>query len=116
MAMAGWTFTTPYSHSRFTGRPVDLALIGLVFSTIASIITMVNLITSWRFLRGRGARYQKELFPIFLIAVFISLRMLLLCSPILTAGFIMLIADRHYSTAFFTVRAGGDILLFQHMF
>jgi heme/copper-type cytochrome/quinol oxidase subunit 1 len=37
-------------------------------------------------------------------------------SPILNAGLFMLIGDRHFSTAFFTVRAGGDILLFQHIF
>lgn len=114
--MAGWTFTTPFSHSRFTGRAVDMALVGLVFSTITSIMTTINLISTWRFLRGRGARYQRELFPIFLISVFISLRLLLAVSPILTAGFIMLIADRHFYTAFFTVRAGGDVLLFQHIF
>jgi heme/copper-type cytochrome/quinol oxidase subunit 1 len=28
----------------------------------------------------------------------------------------MLMADRHFYTSFFTVRAGGDILLFQHIF
>ena len=37
-------------------------------------------------------------------------------SPILNAGLIMLMADRHFATAFFTVRAGGDLLLFQHLF
>jgi heme/copper-type cytochrome/quinol oxidase subunit 1 len=116
MTMAGWTFTTPFSHSRFTGRAVDMALVGLIFATLASIMTTINLIATWRFLRGRGARYQRELFPIFLIAVFISLRLLLAVSPILTAGFVMLLADRHFFTAFFTVRAGGDILLFQHIF
>jgi hypothetical protein len=116
MTMAGWTFTTPFSHSRFTGRAVDMALVGLVFATITSIFTTINLISTWRFLRGRGARHQKELFPIFLISAFISLRLLLLVSPILTAGFIMLLADRHFLTAFFTIRAGGDVLLFQHIF
>lgn len=116
MTMAGWTFTTPFSHSRFTGRAVDISLAGLIFATITSIFTTINLISSWRFLRGRGARYQKELFPIFLIAAFISLRLLLLVSPILTAGFVMLLADRHFLTAFFTIRAGGDVLLFQHIF
>jgi cytochrome c oxidase subunit 1 len=116
MTMAGWTFTTPFSHSRFTGRAVDMALAGLVLATIASIMTTINLIATWRFLRGRGSRYQRELFPIFLIAVFISLRLLLIVSPILTAGLLMLVADRHFYTAFFTARAGGDILLFQHIF
>ena len=116
MTRAGWTFTTPFSHSRFTGRAVDMALVGLIFATIASIMTTINLVSTWRFLRGRGARYQRELFPIFLISVFIALRLLLIVSPILTAGFVMLLADRHFYTAFFTVRAGGDILLFQHIF
>ncbi len=114
--MAGWTFTTPFSHSRFTGRAVDWSLLGLVISTVTSILTTINLVSTWRFLRGRGARYQRELLPIFTISVFISLRMLLAASPILTAGFLMLLADRHFSTSFFTVRAGGDIMLFQHIF
>jgi heme/copper-type cytochrome/quinol oxidase subunit 1 len=48
--------------------------------------------------------------------VFIALRLLLAVSPILTAGLIMLLADRHFYTAFFTIRAGGDVLLFQHIF
>jgi heme/copper-type cytochrome/quinol oxidase subunit 1 len=46
MTMAGWTFTTPFSHSRFTGRAVDMSLVGLIFSTIASIMTTINLIAT----------------------------------------------------------------------
>ncbi len=114
--MAGWTFTTPFSHSRYTGNPVDWAFASLLMSTISSILTLINLIVTWRYLRGRGSRYQKELFPIVLISIFISLRLLILVSPILNAGLFMLMADRHFNTAFFTVRAGGDILLFQHIF
>lgn len=95
---------------------MDWSLLGLIISTITSILTTVNLVSTWRFLRGRGARYQRELLPIFTISVFISLRMLLAASPILTAGFFMLLADRHFSTSFFTIRAGGDIMLFQHIF
>ena len=114
--MAGWTFTTPFSHSRFTGNPVDWAFAALLMSTISSVLTLINLVITWRYLRGRGSRYQKELFPIVLISIFISLRLLIIVSPILNAGLFMLMADRHFNTAFFTVRAGGDILLFQHIF
>ena len=28
--MAGWTFTTPFSHSRYTGAPVDWAFSALL--------------------------------------------------------------------------------------
>jgi len=114
--MAGWTFTTPFSHSRFTGAPLDWAFASLLIATFSSILTIVNLIVTWRYLRGRGSRYQKEFFPIILISIFISLRLLIIVSPILNAGLIMLMADRHFFTAFFTVRAGGDMLLFQHLF
>lgn len=114
--LAGWTFTTPFSQSRFTGTPVDWALAALLIATLSSILTLINLIVTWRFLRGRGSRYQKDFFPILLIAVILAIRLLILVSPILTAGLLMLIADRHFSTSFFTVRAGGDVLLFQHLF
>lgn len=114
--MAGWTFTTPFSYSRFTGAPVDWAMAALLMSTFSSILTLINLVITWRYLRGRGSRFQKEFFPIVLISIFISIRILIIVSPILNAGLLMLMADRHFFTAFFTVRAGGDILLFQHLF
>jgi heme/copper-type cytochrome/quinol oxidase subunit 1 len=114
--LAGWTFTTPFSHSRFTGAPVDWALAGLLIASLSTILTLINLIVTWRYLRGRGSRFQRELFPIVLLAIFISIRLLIIVTPILNAGLIMLIADRHFATAFFTVRAGGDFLLFQHIF
>ena len=114
--MAGWTFTTPFSHSRFTGVPVDWAFAGLVVANFTSLLTLVNLIVTWRYLKGRGSRYQKEFYPIILISLLLSLRMLVLVTPILNAGLFMLMADRHFFTSFFTVRAGGDMLLFQHLF
>ena len=114
--MAGWTFTTPFSYSRFTGAPVDWAFAGLIFATFSSILTLVNLIVTWRYLKGRGSRNQKEFYPIILISIFLSLRLLLIVSPILNAALFMLMADRHFFTSFFTVRAGGDMLLFQHLF
>lgn len=114
--MAGWTFTTPFSHSRFTGAPLDWALASLIVATVSSTLTLINLVVTWRYLKGRGSRYQREFYPIALLAIFISLRILIIVSPILNAGLFMLIGDRHFHTAFFTVRAGGDILLFQHIF
>lgn len=114
--MAGWTFTTPFSHSRFTGAPLDWALASLIVATVSSTLTLINLVVTWRYLKGRGSRYQRDFYPIVLLAIFISLRILIIVSPILNAGLFMLIGDRHFHTAFFTVRAGGDMLLFQHIF
>lgn len=44
--MAGWTFTTPFSHSRFTGAPVDWAMAALLMSTFSTILTLINLIVT----------------------------------------------------------------------
>jgi cytochrome c oxidase subunit 1 len=73
-------------------------------------------VVTFRYLRGRGSKFQREFFPIALLAIIMSMRILIIVSPILNAGLIMLMADRHFFTSFFTVRAGGDILLFQHIF
>jgi len=63
-----------------------------------------------------GLRYRRILLPFLSIALFLTMRMLALITPVLAAAMIMLLLDRHWQTTFFEYVYGGDTILFQHLF
>ncbi len=54
--------------------------------------------------------------PIFTWNMFIVSAMVILAFPVLTAGLSLLYADRHLGAHFFDARAGGEPVLWQHIF
>jgi len=63
-----------------------------------------------------GLRNRRVLLPFITIALFLTMRMLALITPVLAAAMIMLLLDRHWQTTFFDFVYGGDNVLFQHLF
>lgn len=118
LTMAGWTFIPPFSSAiRFTAYgSIDAAIVGVIFAGFTTTVSFTNLLITRRTLAMPGLRYRKVLLPFISIALFLTMRMLALVTPVLAAAMIMLLMDRHMQTTFFEYVYGGDSVLFQHLF
>ena len=118
LTTSGWAFITPFSSNiKFTGiGSQDILIISVIFAGISTTISFTNLLITKRTLSMPGLRNRKNLLPFVTISILLTLRMLLLITPVLAAGMIMLLLDRHWQTTFFEFAYGGDVVLFQHLF
>src|SRR5918996_6195346 len=79
--------------------------------SIAGAITFTATIHN---MRGRGMSWGRM--PLFIWTVLIYAYLLILALPVVAAAVTMLLTDRHFGTAFFDNTAGGDPMLWQHLF
>jgi heme/copper-type cytochrome/quinol oxidase subunit 1 len=118
LTMSGWAFITPFSsNTKFTGiGSQDIAVVSVIFAGVSTTISFTNLLITRRTLSMPGLRNRRVLLPFITIALFLTMRMLALVTPVLGAAMIMLLLDRHWQTTFFEFVYGGDTILFQHLF
>ena len=114
-AQFGWTAYTPLSDAIHSpGAGADLWIMGVVVTGVATVLGAVNIITTVLCLRAPGMTMFRM--PIFTWNMFIVSAMVILAFPVLTAGLSLLYADRHLGSHFFDARAGGEPVLWQHIF
>lgn len=65
-------------------------------------------------MRSRGMYLHR--LPLFAWTMLITAILLLTTLPILGGGISMILTDRNFNTSFFDPQAGGDVILFQHLF
>lgn len=118
LTMSGWAFVTPFSsNTKFTGvGSQDIAVVSVIFAGVSTTLSFTNLLITRRTLSMPGLRNRRVLLPFMTIALFLTMRMLALVTPVLGAAMIMLLLDRHWQTTFFEFVYGGDTVLFQHLF
>jgi cytochrome c oxidase subunit 1 len=110
---SGWTSYPPLSaQSEGTGQ--DLWILSLHILTVSSLAGAINFIVTIHRLRTAGMTWLRM--PLFVWTVLVYAWLLLAVLPTLSAGLTLLLLDRQYETNFFTPDAGGDALLYQHVF
>jgi cytochrome c oxidase subunit 1 len=112
-AAEGWTSYAPLSN-RAEGVGTDLWIIGLTLVGTASILGAVNFITTIFKMRAPGMTLFRM--PIFVWTILVTATLILLATPVLTAGLIALFIDRNYGGSFFDPSVGGNPILWQHIF
>lgn len=111
----GWFAYAPLTGQAFSrGASTDYWIIGLLLSGAGSIATAVNLAATILALRAPGMTFGKM--PLFVWMMLVTSILVLIAIPPLTAAQVMLLLDRTLGAHFFDTQAGGDALLWQHLF
>ena len=102
--------TMPYSP----GLNIDFWMLGLQILGVSSLAAGFNFITTIINMRAPGMNFMRM--PVFTWMAFIVQFLLVLAFPVITIALVFLQFDRFFGTNFYTMTAGADPLLWQHLF
>ncbi|WP_248908747.1 cbb3-type cytochrome c oxidase subunit I [Halocatena marina] len=108
----GWTMYTPLT-TQMVNPQIDLMLLGLHLSGIATLLAAINFIVT--IFTERSDDVSWSTLDIFSWTMLTTSGLILFAFPLLGSALIMLLLDRNFGTTFFTVDGGGP-LLWQHLF
>ena len=109
----GWTFYAPLSTT-YAPESVTFFIFAIHLMGISSIMGAINVVATILNLRAPGMTLMKM--PLFVWTWLITAFLLLAVMPVLAAAITMVLTDRHFGTGFFNAAAGGDPVLYQHVF
>ena len=96
------------------GINIDFWVIGLQILGIASLAAGFNFITTIINMRAPGMRMMR--LPVFTWMTLVTQFLVITAFPVITVALVFLLFDRTFGTTFYSVGAGGDLLLWQHLF
>jgi cytochrome c oxidase subunit I len=111
----GWFNYAPLSSDTFSpGSNIDFYALGLIFVGISTTAGGINFIVTIAKLRAPGMSINRM--PLFCWAVFATSLSIVFAIPALTAASGLLELERLWGFHFFDTAAGGDPVLWQHLF
>jgi cytochrome c oxidase subunit 1 len=96
------------------GHNVDFWLLGITILGTSSIMGGVNFITTIINLRAPGMKLMRM--PLFTWMTLVTSFLLVTALPVVAVALILLAFDRFFGANFYAVTAGGDPILWQHLF
>ncbi|MFO1536726.1 MAG: cytochrome c oxidase subunit I [Actinomycetota bacterium] len=115
----GWFGYTPLTSAPLDsgflpGRGPDFWTMGLILLGIGSTTSAINFIVTCINMRCPGMSLLRM--PVFTWMMLVIAFLTLFAIPPVTVALIMVFFDRNFGTLFFDPAAGGDPLLYQHLF
>jgi len=108
----GWTFYAPYSAS--TNGAVGWVVTGVFILGISTIMSGINFIVTIHTLRAKGVGWMG--IPIFVWTIYATSIIQVLATPVLGLSLMLVGIDHAWGLGLFDPAAGGDPVLFQHLF
>ena len=111
----GWTMYAPNSDVAYSPtHGIDIWAISLIITGLASQTGAINLIVTVLNMRTKGMSLMRM--PVLTWMVLVVQFLLLFAIPVITVSLVLLILQRQFDATFFSVEAGADPLLWQHLF
>jgi cytochrome c oxidase subunit I+III len=111
----GWFAYTPLSGPRYAPTDgMDFWLLGVTLVELSGIIGAIELIVAFLTRRAPGMTLNRV--PVFAWGMLVMAVMVLIAFAVLLTASVMLELERAFGTVFFDPGAGGDPLLWQHLF
>ncbi|MDP9369229.1 MAG: cytochrome c oxidase subunit I [Chloroflexota bacterium] len=111
----GWFMYVPLTTDRFSpGLGIDFWTTSITFLKIAALVAATELIVT--IFKSRAPGMSLNRMPLFVWAILVTSFMIIVAMPAVMLASVFLALDRLIGTHFFNVAAGGDPLLWQHLF
>ncbi|HEX9726874.1 MAG TPA: cytochrome c oxidase subunit I [Gemmatimonadales bacterium] len=111
----GWFGYANLTSTQYSPGPnIDFWVLGLQILGIASLAAGFNFITTIINMRAPGMKLMRM--PAFTWMAFVTQFIIVTAFPVITVALVFLTFDRTFGTTFYSVAAGGDVLLWQHLF
>ena len=112
---AGWFSYANLTAAPFSqGQGLDFWALSLQVLGVASLAAGFNFVVTIINMRAPGMSLMRM--PVFVWMTLVTSILLVLAFPIITVALIQLTADRQFDANFFNTAAGGDPILWQHLF
>ncbi|MFP4202933.1 MAG: cytochrome c oxidase subunit I [Opitutales bacterium] len=111
---AGWFGYAPLTGTDFSGIGTDFWVLGLQVLGIASLAASMNFIVTIINMRAPGMKMMR--LPVFTWMTLITSLLIIFAFPAITIALAQLMFDRVFGANFFNVAAGGQPILWQHLF